>query len=106
MPFQPTLRARKARDSMSLMEDIKDSFEKRGLEFVSITEAADDRDKSILTYKDASDSLVTRTVDIRIDDLEEAVEAVYNVDPTDLANYLLSDSRPTRASPPPTANTA
>jgi hypothetical protein len=88
---------------MSLIEDIKDSFEKRGLEFVSITEAAGDRDKSILTYKDASDSVVTRTVDIRIDDLEEVVEAVYNVDPTDLANYLLSDSGPTPASPPSTA---
>jgi hypothetical protein len=91
---------------MSLMEDVKDSFENRGLEFVSITEAADDRDKSILTYKDASGSVVTRTVDIRIDDLEEAVEAVYNVDPADLANYLLTDSRPTTASPPPIANTA
>jgi uncharacterized protein with HEPN domain len=91
---------------MSLMEDIKDSFEKKGLEFVSITEAADDRDKSILTYKDASDDLVTKTVDVRLDDLEEAVEAVYNVDPSDLANYLLSDSRPTLASTPPAANTA
>ena len=91
---------------MSLMEDIKDSFEKKGLEFVSITEAAADRDKSILTYKDASADLVTKTVDIRLADLEESVEAVYNVDPTDLANYLLSDSRPTLASPPPAANTA
>ena len=90
---------------MSLMEDIKDSFKKKGLEFVSITEAVDDRDKSILTYRDASEGVVTRTVDIRIDDLEEAVEAVYNVDPMDLANYLLSDSGPTLASPPPTATT-
>jgi 3-dehydroquinate dehydratase len=91
---------------MSLIEDIKDSFKKKGLEFVSITEATDDRDKSILTYRDASEGLVTRTVDIRIDDLEEAVEAVYNVDPMDLANYLLSDSRPILASPPATANTS
>lgn len=91
---------------MSLIEDIKDSFEKKGLKFVSITEAADDRDKSILTYKDASNDVVTRTVDIRIDDLEEAVEAVYNVDPMDLANYLLSDSSPVQESPAPTVNTA
>jgi len=91
---------------MSLIEDIKDSFKKKGLEFVSITEAADNRDKSILTYRDASDGTVTRTVDIRIDDLEEAVEAVYNVDPMDLANYLLSGSRPILASPPAAANTA
>jgi hypothetical protein len=91
---------------MSLIEDIKDSFKQKGLEFVSITEAADDRDKSILTYRDASDGIVTRTVDIRIDDLEEAVEAVYNVDPMDLANYLLSDSRPILASPTPAVNTA
>lgn len=91
---------------MSLIEDIKGSFKKKGLEFVSITEAADDRDKSILTYRDASDGIVTRTVDIRIDDLEEAVEAVYNVDPTDLANYLLGDSRPILASPASAVNTA
>jgi hypothetical protein len=91
---------------MSLIEDIKDSFKKKGLQFVSITEAVDDRDKSILTYRDASDSIVTKTVDIRIDDLEEAVEAVYNVDPMDLANYLLNDSAPILASPPPTLNTA
>jgi hypothetical protein len=90
---------------MSLMEDIKGSFEKKGLEFVSITEAADDRDKSILTYKDASNGLVTRRVDIRIDDLEEAVEAVYNVDPMDLANYLLSDPSQIQESPAP-VNTA
>ena len=91
--------------AMSLMEDIKDSFKKKGLEFVSITEAADDRDKSILTYRDASEAVVTRRVDIRIDDLEEAVEAVYNVDPTDLANYLLSDSGPILVPAPSTGNT-
>ena len=90
---------------MSLIEDIKDSFKKKGLEFVSITEAADDRDKSILTYRDASEAVVTRRVDIRIDDLEEAVEAVYNVDPTDLANYLLSDSGPILVPAPSTGNT-
>jgi len=91
---------------MSLMEDIKGSFEKKGLEFVSITEAADNRDRSILTYRDASDDVVTKMVDIRLDDLEEAVEAVYNVDPVELANYLLGDSKPTMASPPPAVKTA
>jgi hypothetical protein len=90
---------------MSLMEEIRGSFEKKGLKFVSITEAADDRDKSILTYNDASGAVVTKTVDIRLDDLEEAVEAVYNVDPTDLANYLLGDSRPIFASSPTAAKT-
>jgi hypothetical protein len=84
---------------MSLMEDIRGSFEKKGMEFVSITESTDDRDKSILTYKDATAAVVTKTVDIRLDDLEETVEAVYNVDPMDLANYLLGDSRPILATP-------
>jgi hypothetical protein len=86
---------------MSLMEEIRGSFEKKGLKFVSITEAANDRDKSILTYNDASGAVVTRMVDIRLDDLEEAIEAVYNVDPADLADYLLGDSRPVLAPSPP-----
>jgi len=90
---------------MSLMQDIKGSFEKKGLKFVSLTEAADNRDKSILTYTDASGALVNKMVEIRLDDLEEAVEAVYNVDPTDLANYLLGDSKPTTASQPPAIET-
>ena len=84
---------------MSLMEDIRGSFQKKGLEFVSLTEATDNRNKSILTYKDASASVITKTVDIRLDDLEEVIEAIYNLDPTDLANYLLGDSKPTSASP-------
>ncbi len=90
---------------MSLMEDIRDSFKRKGLEFVSITEAADERDKSMLTYKDVSERVITRMVDIRLDDLEEVVEAVYNVDPTDLANYLLGDSKPILASSPPAVKT-
>ena len=36
-------------------------------------------------------------VDIRLDDLEEVVEAVDNVDPVDLANYLLEVARSTTA---------
>jgi hypothetical protein len=91
---------------MSLIQDIRGSFEKKGLEFVSITEDTDDRDKSILTYNDASGAVVTKTVDVRLEDLEETVEAVYNVDPMDLANYLLGDSKPTVASPPLTIDTA
>ena len=52
------LEPRKLETAMSLMEDIKGSFQKKGLEFVSLIEAADNRDKSILTYKDASGTLV------------------------------------------------
>jgi hypothetical protein len=91
---------------MSLMEDIRGSFEKKGLEFISITEAAENRDRSVLTYHDASGVVVTKIVDIRLDDLEEVVEAVYNVDPMDLANYLLGDSGPVLASSPPAVKTA
>jgi hypothetical protein len=89
---------------MSLIEDVRSSFEKKGLEFVSITEDVDDREKSILTYKDASKAVITKVVSIRLEDFEEAVEAVYNIDSKDLANYLIGDSKPVLASPP-TANT-
>jgi len=74
---------------MSLMEDIRSSFQQKGLEFVSITEATDNRDSSILTYKDSSGTPATKLVDIRLADLEEAVLAVDSIDPVDLANYLL-----------------
>jgi hypothetical protein len=74
---------------MSLMDDIKGSFEKKGLEFVSLTESADNRDKSILTYKDTSGTPVTKEVNIRLSDLEEVVMTVDNLDPNDLADFLL-----------------
>lgn len=74
---------------MSLMEDIKGSFEKKGLKFVSLTESTGDRDKSILTYNDASGTPATKEVNIRLADLEEVVLTVDNLDPNDLATFLL-----------------
>jgi hypothetical protein len=75
---------------MPLMDDIKGSFEKKGLVFVSLTEANGNRDKSILTYKDASGTPATREVDIRLTDLEEVVMTIDSLDPGDLANFLLN----------------
>lgn len=64
------------------------------MEFVSLGEATDNPDRSVLTFKDASGAVVTRMVDIRLQDLESAVVAVDNVDSKDLAAFLLGDSKP------------
>lgn len=74
---------------MSLLEDVKSSFQQKGLEFVSLTEAADNHDYSILTYKDSCGKSATKLVDVRLADVEEVVTAVDSIDPVDLANYLL-----------------
>lgn len=79
---------------MSMMDDVKEAFAKKGLEFVSLTESSEDPDKSILTYKDASGTTTSRQVPIRLSDLEETVVTVDIVDPMDLANFLLKDSSP------------
>ncbi len=76
------------------MDDVKDAFEKKGLEFVSLTESPDSPDKSVLTYKDASGRTNSKGVAIRLSDLEDTIVAVDIVDPMDLANYLLQESPP------------
>jgi hypothetical protein len=77
---------------MSMMDDVKDAFRKKGLEFVSITESPEDPDKSTLSYKDASGTTISKVVGIRLSDLENTVVAVDIVDPMDLANFLLTES--------------
>jgi hypothetical protein len=79
---------------MSLMDDVKGAFEKKGLEFVSLSESTGNPDKSVLTYKDASGISLSKEVAIRLSDLEDTIVAVDIVDPMDLANYLLNESPP------------
>jgi len=74
---------------MSMMDDLKASFQKKGLNFVSLTESRADPDKSVLTYTDGSGKTVTKDVKIKLDSLEDTVEAVDLIDPDDLANFLL-----------------
>jgi hypothetical protein len=78
----------------SLIEDVKASFEKKGLEFISLRGSPNDRDRSILTYRDATGLDVYRLVDIRLEDLEEAVLALDNGGPKDIAAFLLRESKP------------
>ncbi len=79
---------------MSLMDDVKGAFAKKGLEFVSLTESTDNPSKSILTYKDATRRTISKEVSMRLSDLEETIVAVDIVDPADLADYLLKESSP------------
>lgn len=72
-----------------MMDDLKSSFQKKGFEFVSLTESSVDPEKSILTYTDGSGKTITKDVKIRLDSLEDTVEAVDLIDPDDLANFLL-----------------
>jgi len=74
---------------VSLVRDIRDSFKAKGLTYVSIEESPKDRDKSLLTYKDASGKTLTKEIAIRLDNLEEALSEVNILDPDGLADYLL-----------------
>ncbi len=73
------------------MRDIRDSFKTKGMEYVSIEESPKNREKSLLTYKDASGKTLTKEISIRLDNLEEAVREVDLIDPDGLADYLLAE---------------
>ena len=73
----------------SLIEDVRNSFKVKGLEYVSLTESPSDPKKSILTYKDASGKTLTREVALPLSELEDLVDEIEALDPEDLANYLL-----------------
>jgi hypothetical protein len=74
---------------VSLVRDIKSSFQAKGLEYVSVEELAKDREKTLLTYKDASGKTMTKEIAIRLDNLQEALREVDIIDPDGLADYLL-----------------
>ena len=75
----------------SLIEDVRNSFKNKGLEFISITESTTDPKKSVLTYKHASGETVTKDVAIPLSELEDTVATIETIDPSDLANYLLNE---------------
>jgi hypothetical protein len=75
----------------SLIEDVKKSFQAKGLEFVSLTESTADPNKTVLTYKYASGETATKEITIPIAELEDTVATIEMIDPSDLASYLLSE---------------
>jgi hypothetical protein len=75
---------------MSLVEDVRASFQAKGLTFVSLTESTEDPERTTLTYTDGAGRTVRREVNIRLEELENTVAALDRMDPTDLANFLLA----------------
>jgi hypothetical protein len=73
----------------SLIEDVRDSFKRKGLEYVSLAESSTDPKKSILTYKDGSGKTLTKEIALPLSELEDVVAEVEALDPDDLADYLL-----------------
>lgn len=69
-----------------MIGDVRDSFKAKGLEFVSLTDAGNNRSR--LTYKDGS-KVITKEFGIPISELEDTVEEIDVMDPDDLADYLL-----------------
>ena len=72
----------------SLIEDVRNSFKAKGLEYVSLAESADPN-KSVLTYKDGSGKNLTRELSIPLGELEDVIAEIEALDPDDLADYLL-----------------
>ena len=73
----------------SLIETIRGSFRSKGLEYVSLTESTANPKKSILTYKDGSGNTLTKEISIPLSELEDTVAEIEDIDPDDLATYLL-----------------
>lgn len=74
---------------MSLIEDVRDSFKSKGLQYVSIKESSKDQNKSVLTYKDGSGKTVTKEISMPLSELEDTVAEIEIIDPADIATYLL-----------------
>ncbi len=72
---------------MTLIGDVRDSFKAKGLEFVSLTDAGNNRSR--LTYKDGV-KVVTKEFEMPLSELENTVEELDVMDPDDLAEYLLN----------------
>lgn len=70
-----------------MISDVRDSFKAKGLDFVSLTDAGNNRSR--LTYKDGN-KVITREFNIPLSDLEATVEELDVMDPDDLADYLLT----------------
>ena len=74
---------------MSLVEDVRASFQAKGLTFVSLTESTEDPERTTLTYTDGAGRTVRREVNIRLEELENTVAALDRMDPTDLSELPL-----------------
>ncbi len=74
---------------MTLRGDIADSFQKKGLRFVSLNESTQNPERTTLVYIDGSGKKVSKEIDIRLSELEDTVSAIDVIDPEDLADYLL-----------------
>jgi hypothetical protein len=72
---------------LTLIGDVRDSFRAKGLEFVSLTDAGNNRSR--LTYKDGT-KVVTKEFEMPLSELEDTVEELDVMDPDDLAEYLLN----------------
>ena len=72
---------------MPLILDVRESFRAKGLEFVSLTDAGNNRSR--LTYKEG-EKFVAREIGIPLEELEDTVEELDVMDPDDLAEFLLT----------------
>jgi len=74
----------------SLIQDIRDSFKSKCLEYVSIKESSSNQNRSVLTYKDESGKTVTKEISMPLSELEDTVAEIEVIDPDDIATYLLN----------------
>jgi hypothetical protein len=74
---------------MSLVEDVRASFQAKGLTFISLTESKQDPEKTTLSYTDSSGKTVLKEVGIRLEELEDTVAELDRTDAEDIANFLL-----------------
>jgi hypothetical protein len=79
---------------MSLVEDVRASFQAKGLTFVSLTESSEDPEKTTVTYTDGSGKTMRREVKTRLEMLEEMMADLdrMQMGPAGLADFLLEDS--------------
>jgi hypothetical protein len=79
---------------MSLRQDIAESFQKKGLEFISLNESTLNPERTTLVYVDKTGNKVSKEIEIRLSELEDTVEALDVIDPEDIAEFLLKENPP------------
>ena len=77
------------RTEVSLIEDVRNSFKAKGLQFVSLSSSNENEEKTTLTYADATGKTIHKTIDIRLEELEDTLASLDVMDPDDLADFLL-----------------
>jgi hypothetical protein len=71
---------------MPLLGDVRESFKAKGLDFVSLTDAGNNRSR--LTYREGT-KVFAKEIRMPLSELEDTVEELDVMDPDDLAEYLL-----------------